>query len=46
MKKSVSYINFIGQTDKAIGVFTNPLGKRAWLNNNAVIGIYYLQKGA
>ncbi|MEJ7821300.1 MAG: ATP-binding protein [Chitinophagaceae bacterium] len=46
MKKSVSYINFTGQNDKATGAFTNPLGKSVWLNNNAVIGIYYLQKGA
>ncbi|MBA3284514.1 MAG: hypothetical protein H0U27_05570 [Nitrosopumilus sp.] len=46
MKKSVSHINFNGQNDKATGAFTNPLGKKAWLNNNSVIGIYYLQKGA
>ena len=46
MKNSVSYINFTGQNDKATDPFTNPLGKKRWLNNNAVIGIYYLQKGA
>ncbi|REG91081.1 ATP-binding protein [Algoriphagus antarcticus] len=46
MKKSVSYINFNGQNDKAMNTFANPLGKRAWLNNNDAIGAYYLQKGA
>ncbi len=46
MKKSVSYINFNRQNDKANNPFPNPLGKRAWLNNNAVINIYYLQNGA
>jgi len=46
MKKSVSYINFNRQNDKANNPFPNPLGKRAWLNNNAVISIYYLQNGA
>jgi signal transduction histidine kinase len=46
MKKSVSYINFYGQNDKARSPFENPLGKGIWLNNNGVIGLYYLQKGA
>jgi signal transduction histidine kinase len=47
MKKSVSYINFKGQNDVSASViFTNPLQKDIWLNNNAAIGIYYLQKGA
>ena len=46
MKKSVSYINFNRQNDKANNPFPNPLGKGVWLNNNAVISIYYLQNGA
>jgi len=47
MKKSVSYINFKGQNDVSASViFTNPLQKSTWLNNNSVIGDYYLQKGA
>jgi signal transduction histidine kinase len=47
MKKSVSYINFKGQNDVSASViFTNPLQKAIWLNKIAVIGIYYLQKGA
>ena len=45
MKKSDSYIGFAGQNDNAPNPFFNPLGKKAWLNNNGVIGIYYLQKG-
>ena len=45
MKKSASYINYHGKKDNAIAPFSNPLGKRAWLNRNAVIGLYYLQKG-
>ncbi|MEO6670497.1 MAG: ATP-binding protein [Ferruginibacter sp.] len=45
MKKSVSYMNDTKRADNSISPFNNPVGKRMFINNNSVLGIYYLQQG-
>ena len=44
MKKSTSYMDADSKNDKAVSPFANPVGRQNWLNNNGVVGIYYLQK--
>ena len=45
MKKAVSFMRADTVNDVDSGEFANPIGKRLWLNNISVLGIYYLQKG-
>jgi signal transduction histidine kinase len=45
MKKSISCIGEHEKPDNSDQSFTNPVGKKFWLNNLGVVGFYYLQKG-
>lgn len=45
MKKSLQYMDTIRENDRNYGVNEKPNGRSSWINNNGVLGYYYMLMG-
>ena len=45
LKKSLSFMDTIAETDNGSGAFARSNGRSMWLNNIGVLGYYYLKNG-